>query len=518
MLIFLLCFLFSAMNGRAQDTISVFFSSGSATIEEQERREFIRQLEAINSGQADSLLFIGMADTIGSYNANFKLSKKRVSEAIKVYRKYYRNPAPIKAIALGELKEHIKMAESRRVEVVIYSKKAPLSETVNNPKEVSNLDSICYRIDYALLKKCFISEVKVRRQEMIQLTIEPSLFRTHQEGKTYYYALKDNNNQLIIKKVSWRLRLVGAKKWRKKRFVAYIPKSSFNNLKIFEKTELPCENCEQLLYPVTQIQEESTTLLVDYHAMYNMQVKYGLFAPKRNLKVRVPSVYINSSTPYYEGCKLENKMHWRLKRHYQHSRLRRTPFSIKNISKFQMVCKTDSLGSDCDKKIVLFPFIDRGYIGWALGIESGIWLQEKQYTPFAGLRVFKTSPSSLFSITLGINNQQRALGVLRYESIILEPALRNLNPIPTWDSFSTNMSITRYADIFLGSELNTLFDLSQIQINQNIHAGIRFHINSAKFFMFEPQIEYGFGWDYLNLSQGVFPTFRFRFVVPFLQL
>lgn len=155
-----------------------------------------------------------------------------------------------------------------------------------------------------------------------------------------------------------RLRITGKKWWRKQRFVALIPKREYDKYKVFTLADLPCDSCSQVLSKESKKAKTKDNLYIGYFTMKNMQVKPKFFNVSE-LKIRVPSEYVNPELKYYVGCDWNHRLKWETKRGkrkslYYYSELPFWPYGLANITVKQKTCLSSPLKSDCDNSFVKY--------------------------------------------------------------------------------------------------------------------------------------------------------------------
>src|SRR5437870_923289 len=87
----------------SQDTVSVFFKSGSRTIEAGEAEKLNSMPFHFDLSELDSVAFIGMADSVGNFESNKKLSEKRAKAIAKHCRGLVPKGTAFSVNARGEL-------------------------------------------------------------------------------------------------------------------------------------------------------------------------------------------------------------------------------------------------------------------------------------------------------------------------------------------------------------------------------------------------------------------------------
>jgi hypothetical protein len=86
--------------------------------------------------------------------------------------------------------------------------------------------------------------------------------------------------------------------WKKKRYVATIPKSSFEKFHFFTLEKGPCDGCSEEVFTEDTLILTKALFYADRFLINNAQLKVRYFG-KEKLKVRVPREYVDISDQYY---------------------------------------------------------------------------------------------------------------------------------------------------------------------------------------------------------------------------
>lgn len=487
-----------------QDTISIYFEFGHSKIPDE-------QLEKLNAiptkydlSDLDSVIFIGMADSVGEFKSNIKLSEKRARNAARHCERLFPENIMTKITALGE-RTIDQREKNRRVDIILYFQPMPTEEV--EQREPTQTKEVCYNIDYKLLHRCHLRTVKKRNKELTIIEIAlPDL----REKKQHYYGSVTMNGDFIVKKVKWSSKRTGNLWWSKTRYVATIPKQDFDTYKIFKIEDLPCDTCNEDFQTKSEISKEDTCVQVDRFLMENIQFKTRLFNNKW-VKIRAPREYVNIEDRYFIGCGFQNELVWetkksRRKQNYYYSKLPRHFNYIANITRVMDCCKNNPEPSECDRPIIFCRTLGEPDRSFILNAEIGSHYQQSKFTPYAGLGISKEGFFSRVSILAGADIDLSFYGSLRYQYHFLSFPFSVFNLFSTWQSPTEQQVITRYGRLYLGTELKTRINKTkQDYLEQNIHIGLAAVNTNSDAFIPRIFVQYGLGFDYLGTySTGVY--------------
>jgi hypothetical protein len=177
-----------------QDTISIYFEFGHSKIPDE-------QLEILNAiptkydlSDLDSVSYIGMADSVGEFKSNVRLSEKRAGNAARHCERLFPENIPTKITAFGE-RTIDEREKNRRVDIILYFQPI-LTEEVEQT-EPTQTKEVCYNIDYKLLHRCHLRTVKKRNRE---LTIIETTLPDLRKKKEHYYGSTTKNGDFVAKK------------------------------------------------------------------------------------------------------------------------------------------------------------------------------------------------------------------------------------------------------------------------------------------------------------------------------
>ena len=445
----------------------------------------------------DSANFIGMADSIGEFKLNIKLSEKRARNAARHCERLFQENTPIKITALGE-RSIDKSGKNRRVDIILYFQHIQTEEV--EQIEPTRTMEVCYNIDYKLLHRCHLRTITKREKK---LTIIETTLPDVKKKKEHYYGLTTKNGDFITKKVKWIARRTGNLWWSKTRYVATIPKEDFDTYKIFKIEELPCNTCSESFQKKAEISKEDTCIQVDRFLMENVQLKSSPFN-NRSVKVRIPREYVNIDDKYFIGCGFQNELKWetkkgRKKKNYYYSEIPRYYNYIDNITRVMGCCKSNPEPSECDKSIIYCSTLREPDSSFILNAEIGNYYQQLTHSPYGAFGISKEGCFSRISIIAGTDIDLSFYSSLRYQYHFLSFPFSYLNPLSIWEIPTKQQVINKYSRFYLGTELKTrINDNKQDYFEQNIHIGLAAVNTNRDAFIPRIFVQYGIGFDYLE--------------------
>jgi hypothetical protein len=513
-----------------QDTVSVYFEFGSTKISESQSETLNAIQTKYDLSDLDSVCFVGVADSVGNYKSNLKLSGKRARNISNYCERLLPTNTSSKIKALGEINNQ-NVNKNRRVDVVLYFHSAQTKETEETEgadeteaKELSggsgNKD-VCYTIDYALLHRCHTRTIiKGKKQFIVIETTSPTLFK----NKKYYSGSRNANGKFITKKIRWEARQTGRKGslWKQQTmYVATILKKDFDTYKIFKIDEVPCTECSEDFKNTAKISKADSCIQVDRFLMDNLQFK-NVFLQQFYINVRVPREYVNTDDHYYIGCGLGKEVKWktkkgRRKKNYYYSTLP-TFFAINglflsNITKVMECCKANPEPSECSKPLVscgkgileaeIFPF--------KFNIEIGSHYQQNKMVPYAAIGKCFPLTFGRANFLVGTDINYSLYGSVRFNRNLFVCPLRLLNPAFGWKDVADEYESARWiAKFYIGSELDTRINKRLGNyLEQNIQLGLSVEPDPYSYdYALNPVlfIQYGAGYDYLRFnSKTIYP-------------
>jgi len=498
----------TSVHVHGQDTISVFFDFGQSKLQDSALEKLNVIPSSYDLSDLDSVHFIGMADSVGNFKANIKLSEKRARNVSRYCARLFPSIIPIKITALGESTIDEK-DKNRRVDIVLYFKPPKVEEV--EQIVATQKKEVCYNIDYKLLHRCHLRTVTKRKKELIIIeTTIPDL----KKKKEHYYGTASKKGNFVAKKVKWSSKRTGNLWWSKTRYVATIPKEDFDTYKIFKIEDLPCDTCNEDFQTKSEISKEDTCIQVDRFLMENIQFQTRLFNNKW-VKIRTPREYVNIEDRYFIGCGFQNELVWdskkgRKQQNYYYSRLPRHFNYIVNITRVMDCCKNNPEPSECDKPMIYCRTLGEPDRSFMLNAEFGSHYQQSTITPYAGFGISKEGYFSRVSILAGTDIDLSLCGSLRYQYHFLSFPFSVFNPLSSWQSPTAQRVINKYGRLYFGTELKTrINENKQDYLEHNFHIGLAAVNTNRDAFIPRLFIQYGIGFDYLGTySTGVYSIFQ----------
>ena len=465
--------LFTSVLAFGQDTISIYFNFGQSKVPNHELKKLNNIPSNYDLSELDSINFIGMADSIGDFKQNLKLSEKR---ALNTYRKC-KNILPksiaTRKIAIGE-KANKKKGGNRRVDIILYFH--PIQNNDIEKNDISKLEKLCYNVDYELLHRCHLRVIKKRKKNytIIETTI-PFLNRK----KEHYYGYISKNGEFKVKKVRWSSRRTGNLWWAKTRYVAKIPKESFEKYKIFKIEKPPCKTCSEDFKTTSKILNKDNCIQVDRFLMENIQLKSQLFTVN-SIKVRAPKEYVNINDKYFIGCNFDDELKWKTKtwrkrKNYYYAKIPLYLNRVANITRIMDCCKQNPEPSQCNSSLImcnsrLLTPPDRSFI---LNTKFGNHYLKSKHYPYMAIGISKEGLKGRLGVFAGVDIELSFYSSFKYQYHFLSFHFSSINPFPTWYSPTKYPFISRYARLYIGSEFNIKTNkITQANQGQNFHLGI----------------------------------------------
>lgn len=497
----------SSVSALGQDTVAVYFDFSESKVTALGREVLNALPTEYDLSDLDSVLYVGMADSSGSFEHNLKLSRKRAQNVADYCEDIFPNNLPQRITAKGETLSS-KPKESRRVDVILFFRPLPTDE-----KEViaqtQNLPD-CFEVDYALLHRSHFRTVTKRGREYV--IIETSKADVKKKRNTFY-GTENLEGEFGIKKIRWSSKTTGNKWWKERRFVATLPKVDYDKYKIFTTGDAPCDTCSEDFTDGLgngKIRNEGECLQLDRFLMNNLQIKVAFFNPDY-VEVRVPREYVNLDYQYHIGCSAETKLEWKAlsgRRHqnYYYTRLPRTFNRIHNITRVMECCEADPEPSECDKDIINCSTLMGSDPAYILQLELGSHFQNAEAKPYAALSLSKDLVSSRFHFLVGTDIDWSFYSSLRYQEHLISFPYNSLNPFEEWKKPSEIKPISSYARIYAGTELKTRLHSEQTSyLEQNVHLGFASVNRRPGALIPRIFIQYGIGGDYLgNYDSGLY--------------
>gem|GEM_PF-1710780 len=485
---------------KAQDTVSVYFETGSAKINDAMALKLNAIASSFDVSELDSVLFVGLADSTGASDFNIKLSEKRARAVARYCSNMIPATIPVTCIARGEANSQM-LDDSRRVDVILYF---PAEADTVVVRDTTAVESHCYMIDYFLLHRCSVTETAKGKKKY-------TLIQTYFDVKDtidYYSGSLNPNGDFVAKKLKWSVVKPKKNMQSDVYYSAKIPVDDYNRFRIFQIKEPPCDSCSEDFPQTKQIQNETTCFQVDRFLMQNLQIRTTPFKPT-SVEVRVPRELVNLNEKYFVACSTSDEVKWiskkgRRKANYLYTTLPEYSLRVANITRYMLCCDSYAEPSQCDSSMISIhgaSFCN----DLMFDLETGCNLLSDSARFYLGLGLNKSFIRSQFYLMAGLDNNYNFFGTLRYRQHFLLMPLSTLNPVYVWQS-PGNAAFPLFYSLYAGSELS-LFENSghKNRFEQNFHAG--FSICSLEDAILQSlYIQGGVAFDYSGtLEQKIFP-------------
>ncbi len=505
---------FILFSGRlvCQDTISVLFKTGYSKLENKEAEKLDIIPLSYDLTEADSVHFVGMADSVGKINANLKLSEKRAQQVEKYCKKFISEKIPVRVSASGEATQS-NLELNRCVYLIIYSKtkksetiELPGNDSIPSSENFSATATACYDIDYEVLHHCHLRLVTKGKKEFIVIETE---YYDWKKLEKLFFADFNKAGKIIVKPLRWKNISSGSLWWGKNRNTAIVPREGFKKFKLFRKHPLPCGDCSETFKIDEPLKKVDTCFQVDYFLMYNLQIKIPFFLNRPWINARVPREYVDISVAYYIGCKRDWRVRWaeksgRKNKKYYFTRLPLRLLYVENITRYMDCCSFNPEPSECDRPFIgICPMAppDKSLM---LIFEPGYYYQFQKNLGYALIGLSKTCDYSHICLLSGIDSDRNWYSLLRYQFYFLNFPFKIA--ALSWQTPSKASSISRYGRFFVGTEIRAIAGDAGNYYSQSVHVGLAC-VNYGRLPFFQRIfVQYGLSLDYAgNYSHRVFP-------------
>lgn len=477
----------------SQDVFRVYFEYGKSKPKNGELNKLNSWLDAYSGADIDSISVIGFADSIGKYKNNIRLSEKRASHVKSFVTKQFNDLTQIRHYGKGEKNKKIEETD-RRVEVRIWISKEVLEMVRDTATGHDSTNKMCLLKDHELLGACYISNVIHKRRKFIKLYISQEDYLPKKKKKFYY--LTGDSTRIVLNRVKFVPKTSGKFWFEKERYEALVPEESYNRNKIVYIKDGECDSCfsDSL---VGLYLGDNQCMAVDLILTRNMQFKPG-FLRLKTVKVRVPSMFVDSFTSYFEHSRV---ISWKVKKRHPEYKYEKLGFSLSGLG---IIVNPISKVVPC-----CGPRSFRGFINCAsirhlgnLGLESGIYRRNGKNSPYAGLMYFRESTKAFSRLLIGMDHEFSAVINMKYQGYFVTVPAFLLSPFNTWKNLPYDKRI-RYFKAYLGSELRSgKFRNEMMDIDQTLYTGFKYwFLGSNALF-----VQYGVGYQYKGLSKGDFFT------------
>ncbi|MFA7275134.1 MAG: OmpA family protein [Crocinitomicaceae bacterium] len=495
MRLFFLYISFLPFGSFAQDTVSVYFEFGSSKVTETYSSMLGDLATKFDFSTIDSIQYIGYTDSVGRIKANERLSLKRAQNVLKASKRNFDAKSDFvqSLYAKGEASGNDDR-QNRRVDMVLFWNALEKEEAL--VEVIENADPKCFFVDIEALSYCHVREVKEKSKTFVFIeALDMDYF-----GSVKHYFVKSNaGSKSTYQRLKWKKQVTGKLWWKKERYVAKLPKSSYDQFQFFTLADAPCDGCkEDFLLGKDTIIWTVTAPFLDEFLMANWQAKIAFFGQGR-AKIRVPKEYVNRAETYYytsggqmklagyEGVKWEtvqwqeNKLKSRQPYYYTKLNLNRNHFPRIYRHRRTTICMNPGEG----KEGIPFRCRNFAYPVTELqpNMEAGIFRHNDSTTAFVAGGLSHTSKYLYFQIMGGINTHFGFYGYAKGQVHFFSFPFRALSFRNVWATPTTE-SINKYGRLYFGTELRTSFNQKyQSFLEGNLHLGItRVNVEKETFF------------------------------------
>lgn len=455
----------------------VYFEFGSAKVDFKYQKTFGSLSSDYDLSLLDSVQFIGYADSVGKIKANIRLSRKRAKNVYKMCKNALNADLPITILARGEDKK-LDDALNRRVAIILhYSEPEIIILEV-----VEDVDPRCFFVDFEALEYCHTRTIKKRRKDLIQLE---ALYVPLFKKRTHYYAREDTKGNVKAQRVKWKIKSTGMLWWKKKRYVATIPKASFNKFHFFTLEDGPCDGCSEEVITQDTLILTKALFYADRFLVNNAQLKVRYFG-KEKLKVRVPREYVDITDKYYYSLNARRaysnqSFGWETKRgrrrqNYFYAKIPIVKNRVPWIKRMRLttVCMNDSIytATGNDNGFMDCGTLSFGGSSFRLDFELGSFYQTDSLTGYFAAGGSFTSRKSYTAILGGINTHASFYGSARYQYNYFTFPLRAMNVGRRWEALGPGQNVSTIGRFYIGTEIKTSFNRTyQSFMEGNLHLG-----------------------------------------------
>lgn len=496
MRLILFSFLFLTFQAFGQDTISVYFEFGSSKVSETYLPSLNNLASKYDLNLLDSIQYIGYTDSVGRLKANERLSLKRAQNVLKANAQNWDSKKELiqSIYAKGEAQGQDDQ-QNRRVDMILFWNLIDEEET--DAEVIENADPKCFFIDIHALSYCHVREVKEKSKKYVLIeAINMDYFKQVK----HYYIKSSADSKNTYQRLKWKKQVTGKLWWKKERYVAKMPQSSFGQFQFFTLADAPCDGCkEDLLFGKDTIIWTIAAPFVDQFLMSNMQIKIGFFGQGK-AKIRVPKEYVDRSENYqyisgdhqklsgFEGMKWET-IEWqekklKFKQPYYYAKLNLISNQFPNIYRYRRttICLNPDEGKERAPGIRCYSY---GYFGTEFqpNIEAGIFRHNDSTVAFLTGGLSHTSKYLYFQIMGGINSHFGFYGNAKAQVHFFSFPFRALSFRNVWSS-PTAEPINTYGRLYLGTEVRQSYNKDfRSFLEGNVHLGItRINVEKETYF------------------------------------
>lgn len=496
------CFVISAQES---DTISVYFDINKSKIRADQVIKLTSVQNEIDLILTDSIHLIGMADSVGRLQANYRLSMRRAKEVEKSLFQKIQLDIPRTLLAKGE-QELVDRSMNRRVDIVFFYPKVEVK--TNTPIAKRKYDD-CYELKLFILSYCNIKTFKKRKKSYVRIERELNSDSRIQRTtfKELHYGTINSKNDFEAKKVKWKTATTGKLWWKRKRYVTTLPARDFERFKFFTVSPKPCGVCHEDFAKNKRITTPiDTCYWKDAMVMSNIQFRNAIFNHKK-MKIRVPKEYIYTQRKYLAG----GIVNWKTKtlgkrKNYYFAKLGvENEYLIDIYRGFPCIETKDKTGKPCDGPIghpCRIPCRNTsGESRFYLPIEVGVHFQNERKIPYAAVGLFYSRRNFEYDLLVGIHGTRTLYSSIQYKYNFINFEINSLR----WKSNYT--SVDWYNRFYIGPELKTNLNNSDFRyFEANLNIGYTLEYVHSKFAgrLFG---QVGYGSDFIKYKEkSIYPV------------
>lgn len=514
----IIVFLVLSFQGSAQDTVSVYFDFGSSKLSDQNSNLLGNLSDRFDLSEMDSVQIIGYADSVGKVAQNLRLSMRRAKTVEKACKFTLSEIGRVSLYARGEgtLEDP---SLNRRVEVILFSNRFKLDgDTLDVVR--TNANPKCFFIDLEALEYCHIRTVKKGRKESVFIeALNDSVIHSRE----HFYADKDRNGALTVRKVKWKAKETGMLWWKKTRLVTTISKDAFDKFQFFTMADDPCDGCKETVLTADTVIELKKIYYYDRFLADNMQYKIKFFG-KDKVIIRAPRMYVDEMDTYYQtsydwdiynsNANLsDDSIVWETKRGKRKQdylfaelpvRSNYPPIIIRARTTSICVDKKYGSGDDSRRWLGCMHF-DEMEVEFQLNINAGAFYQNDSLTGFLAFGVSHTTENGFAQLMGGINTFGGFYGSASYQYHYMSFPFQALSFRNKWASTESSKPITKYGRLYLGTEIKASSTPDQISFFEgNAHLGLVFVNTEAGKFFPRIYLQGGVGHDFTGTIERNF--------------
>ena len=517
---------------KAQDKIILRYDVGVFALDSTQKRDLLNAIHSYSKYSIDSIIIRGFADSLGNYQTNLELSRKRAKGVADYFRRELPYRVKFKYYAVGEASKKIENID-RRVEVLIHAKEQS-NDTL--PDTVSMGHPKCITTAYDVLSVTRIYSIRKLKTDFVVLEMEANHLLSGKKRikDSLYYAVVSKDSTIRYVKLKWRKRGSGVLWWARTRYQIEVPKSNFDSHKVFYLADLPCKVCGYVIGDTLAIKPKIDSCLVnDAMISYNIQYKSSLFN-RKFIEIRVPREFVSQDLTYYYLSNSNDylKLDWLTKSGKRNGvyffaalPLKKDEYKIEPVFHTSPILKSvacchqiDTFKYEHYKGFMPGPCLWNGSI--ELSGEVGNYHFQRKDISYVGLGIYKEGTKDQFNLMVGIDINKNSVINLRYQYNYLTMPFALLNPFSSWGDFSVGVFKERkyFFRLYTGSSL-TIAELNQVGrfTHQDLHLGVS--IASEKSVIKRIYCQYGYGYDYTQSFDRLFtPILNYGIIFRLIEI